>query len=1126
VSKKAKILITALIFYCFFITGQVSAANVAKPIYSMAVSGNVSLNKSDSYARIILTDTSGNEYLMYEAQGPFDSGSFSFENTCEETCVLNGITPKKVDVEAFGAMVHIDKLFMIEDKASMNAQVQTMGMQTYTEALDPVQEDIKIDKINQYIKANNLAWTAGKTSVSSYSYEQKKKLMGAPDKLPNLQGLEYYKGGVFETAGTNVSPKSVSASNLPRSFDWRNRHGKNWMTSIKNQNKPKPYSSCWAFATMGTIEATANLYFNQQLNLDLAEQELVSCFSRSSDGLLLTEKPALIEHISSIGTMPETCFPYTATNSQCRNRCQEWQKLTLKINAGITVENSENEIKKALITKGPIWAGGTLAIPRHAMVLSGYDTNPDSTPIWIFKNSWGTDWGEKGYLRSTALSGTLIQPEFIYFETSDNQSNYPILKINCVDKDNDGYCNWGISEAKPSSCLSLSCKPEKDCDDSNPNLGPFNFNYNCVATNLESLDEEPPYVGKVFAEQQTETYYTGKTYTFKAEIKDNKGVSGCEFFYRGHSFPMGGEAILDSPYCKHCYAQSKIHTSLIAGKYSLYAKCWDETGNITEGEALEIDIILSSGGESPVVGIIEPTSAVINVPTTLSVQVSDDTLVQWCLLYIDDLVGEEIELSDYRGCKSCTASKSHTFISEGVHSAYVKCWDDQNNGTEGPKTKITVTAKSILNGLSVGKIQPASASLNVSQRFSASVFDNSKVVSCGLKVNASIVKDMDLSKNPCIDCTAIADYAFTSKGNYSVLARCIDDEGNAAEGEPINISIGAQCPDCARNGTDLCKTPPKCEKDCGASQECDGKERFDGWSFDGNTCHFCGSGCDYNTDKTKPSDNILLGDLCYFDCNIDCGGSGWTTTYHPSICKTENCSKTKVTGNICYYLRSCGTSGCRYLNTDTNKLCNNSTCTESGWDNSTCQSPTHADNWKPCNPSPSWVCGESQGGSSPFCEGQHIGWGWGDEGEVICPEGTIVTEGLCKGKNDDSVKSQEIKINMVPSPAIFSNTTTFLPQSSWYCKFSCSKLFCGADGCAWANCEAGNQSIGKIELKIYNLSGSLVYNKTVSNQGSISWDGRNNAGEQLANGIYAYQTKVYLKNNKTYTTQDIIKIQR
>ncbi|KAJ0795106.1 putative fruit bromelain [Helianthus annuus] len=43
----------------------------------------------------------------------------------------------------------------------------------------------------------------------------------------------------------------------------------------------------------------------------------------------------------------------------------------------------------------------------HAMLLVGYDQDPDGTKYWIVKNSWGEGWGEKGYIRM--LRGTEIQ---------------------------------------------------------------------------------------------------------------------------------------------------------------------------------------------------------------------------------------------------------------------------------------------------------------------------------------------------------------------------------------------------------------------------------------------------------------------------------------------------------------------------------------------------------------------------------------------------------------------------------------------------------------------------------------------------------------------------------------------
>ncbi len=48
-----------------------------------------------------------------------------------------------------------------------------------------------------------------------------------------------------------------------------------------------------------------------------------------------------------------------------------------------------------------------------------------------------------------------------------NGLNY---QIKCVDKDNDGFCNWEISENKPSTGPSF-CKAEKDWDDSDLNVG-------------------------------------------------------------------------------------------------------------------------------------------------------------------------------------------------------------------------------------------------------------------------------------------------------------------------------------------------------------------------------------------------------------------------------------------------------------------------------------------------------------------------------------------------------------------------------------------------------------------------------------------------------------------------------
>lgn len=36
---------------------------------------------------------------------------------------------------------------------------------------------------------------------------------------------------------------------------------------------------------------------------------------------------------------------------------------------------------------------------NHAVVLEGYGTDPEFGDYWLVRNSWGTDYGENGYIR-------------------------------------------------------------------------------------------------------------------------------------------------------------------------------------------------------------------------------------------------------------------------------------------------------------------------------------------------------------------------------------------------------------------------------------------------------------------------------------------------------------------------------------------------------------------------------------------------------------------------------------------------------------------------------------------------------------------------------------------------------
>lgn len=160
--------------------------------------------------------------------------------------------------------------------------------------------------------------------------------------------------------------------------------------------------------------------------------------------------------------------------------CANWEEQAWKItDYNFPANNSRPQtqylVKKALIQKGPL--SGVVYSWSHAMTAVGYDYNSQTDEtIIIFKNSWGPEYGENGYVRIVLNLNNLF---FSYAEGPLVPPSGTTATILCEDKDNDQYCNWGVSEMKPSSCPA-SCLPEKDIDDSNSLIhGLESFNNVC-----------------------------------------------------------------------------------------------------------------------------------------------------------------------------------------------------------------------------------------------------------------------------------------------------------------------------------------------------------------------------------------------------------------------------------------------------------------------------------------------------------------------------------------------------------------------------------------------------------------------------------------------------------------------
>jgi C1A family cysteine protease len=421
-------------------------------IFSLSINAKVILNTNKSLVRVILITETGDEYLVLESYYLIsEQNQMEYSDYGEETALLNGVVPGSIIIEIEDASIFLET-FSFND--SPGNKLESKDFIFRSKEVKSNQNNLKIDKLNKQIKKNGYLWIAGETPVSLLTYQKKKQLFGGT--LPNLMGFDYYKGGIFNLSDTEKSTMDP-ASNITSSFDWRNRHGQNWITSIKNQG---PEGSCWAFGAMASLEAVINLYYNQHINKDLSEQAFVSCMKgiyRAEDVQGWTAPPLpqcgmnsptnVLCKVKNLGAVDEDCYPYSNVEdifgldrfnqactepppngcNICGNLCPDYLQRLWKIadfkeldppgyyNSGNSWCEliTEDSLKVNIIRNGPV----AFTYPRwsHVMCFVGFGVLKqgdviDMVPVgaddslvgqvyWIAKNSWGDQWGENGYVK-------------------------------------------------------------------------------------------------------------------------------------------------------------------------------------------------------------------------------------------------------------------------------------------------------------------------------------------------------------------------------------------------------------------------------------------------------------------------------------------------------------------------------------------------------------------------------------------------------------------------------------------------------------------------------------------------------------------------------------------------------
>ena len=499
-------------------------------IDKLTMSGVVRKLSPNFSVRVVLKTTTGQEYLLMELYDALCSTqSRTFSNYAEETELLNHVTPDSLKIYVRNARLTLTSLYKT-----------VMTGNDYPSAEDPDsllrrRIQIKVDTINAINQRTNKLWRAGVTELSLQNDTMKRQVLSL-DGGEVSNGLEFYVGGIFEYgAGEYAQP---APSPYISEFDWRNRHGKNWMTSVKSQLGSR---FCVAFGTLGALEALVNLYYNNEtIDVDLSEQQIACCQSDVSIQTAYSSgmwpNTALKYIKQNGGVYDEAAYPFVRRDQNPVMACMSDSITPNEVISFSDYHNvpiCEDSLKKYLMCKGPLVG----KYPGHLMTLVGFGTlqagdtiaivnsnnytgvTPDTIVIregdsrigqtyWKFKNSVGLEpyvgWNEhnNGYLYML-YTNIGYMDNCYYIDTPIQSLTRTEHDIICEDTDGDGYYFWGIG-SKPAHCPA-NVPEEPDGDDSNPLYGPMNeYGY------LESLnpnDRDTIYITTSTISSQKQHFY-------------------------------------------------------------------------------------------------------------------------------------------------------------------------------------------------------------------------------------------------------------------------------------------------------------------------------------------------------------------------------------------------------------------------------------------------------------------------------------------------------------------------------------------------------------------------------------------------------------------------------------------